>query len=140
MAYLKSGGLLIVIDLVVEGGRLEACLVLAEVDVLRGLEDCSGLVLDVLRRNDGSQTALDGLPGRIEGTADAVTWGTALGSTVVVDGWLEPVVGLAADVGGLALAFHLRLVTDALLFLCFFLYLSLVLGKYGIFGTGHLFR
>lgn len=34
MAYLKSHGLLIVVDLVVEGGGLETRLILADVDVL----------------------------------------------------------------------------------------------------------
>lgn len=35
MAYLKSGGFLVVVDLVVECGRLEAALVFADVYVFR---------------------------------------------------------------------------------------------------------
>ena len=64
MAYLKSRGLLIVVDLVVEGGGLEARLILADVDVLGRFED-SRLVLYVLRRDHCCQTTLDWLPGGV---------------------------------------------------------------------------
>lgn len=140
MADLKSDGFLIVINLIVEGSCFETGLILTQVYVLRRLEYCSGLVFDILWRDYGRQIAFNWLPGWIKSTTEVASCRIALRTAVVVYGWLHTVVGLAAEIGGLALAFHLRFVPRSLLLLGLLLNLSLVLGKYGVLGTSHVLR
>jgi hypothetical protein len=125
---LKSNGLLVVVDLRVEGCSLEPCLVLADIDVLGRFEYCC-LVLQVLGRYDSGEAALHWLPGRAQsGRVEVgVRSSGALRPTVVVDARLQPVVALPACVGRLALPLCLRLVRNRLFLLPVLLQLPLVL-------------